>query len=199
MFEMINSHIKDIFQWSQNVSLTFSDCSIGDEIHFSNDKKKTALVKKLNDSLTTTIPNILLQESKPIEVFICKTIGEEQLTLDRDVIRVIPRAKPDDYVYTEDEIYNYKTLSDKIDSFNTRLDEYEKERDLTFFSLDEAQDYAKNNPNIGQQIMVIDTINGEGNLYTILSDTGELYKLTNDSGINENLIYVLDGGRANEY
>ena len=93
------------------------------EAHFSivgSDQALVLAVYEENGEMFADIPNILLQQKEQIVVYL---VNDER-TVDYFNITIIPRAKPDDYVYTETEIKNYKTLETKIP---TKMSQLEKD------------------------------------------------------------------------
>lgn len=75
------------------------------------------------------VPNILLQEDWDITVY----AFDQDYTEYSQIIKVIPRTKPDDYVYTETEVLNYNTLSERINEVEANIGQ-------------EVQDYLEENP-----------------------------------------------------
>ena len=113
MFHFKNKEIKDLFQWSRDIVLEFDQIYAGEEAHFSNNKINS-LNKKINENGEVTIPNILLTESTPIEVYLFIKEGPEQYTKKKKILPVIARPKPEDYIYTEEE---NKIWDNKVDIF----------------------------------------------------------------------------------
>lgn len=99
---------KQLHQWDLNQKVIVVNELIK-EVHFTNASLGKALVVEVVDR-TANIPNILLQEAWDIKAYgYCGECVRESL-----VINVIPRAKPEDYVYTETEIKRYETLEAEI-------------------------------------------------------------------------------------
>lgn len=113
MFHFKNKEIKDLFQWSRDIVLKFDPIYAGEEAHFSNNKINS-LNKKIDENGEVTIPNILLTESMPIEVYLFIKEGPEQYTKKKKILPVIARPKPEDYIYTEEE---NKIWDNKVDIF----------------------------------------------------------------------------------
>ena len=118
MFQIENGR-KHFFQWDANQRLIVNDASIG-EVHFYNGTEDNALVCEVyeeNNRRLVNVPNILLIDSWVIHVYaflIDYTKVEERF-------KVIARAKPADYVYTETEVLNYNTLADRINKINENI------------------------------------------------------------------------------
>lgn len=116
MIKIIPDREGFLTQWDSNrkVRITGLD-SIGDtEVHFAppNDTAGAYVVlPTVEDGVTVaTIPNILLTIPGRIDVFVYR----DDHTCVRGVLVVAPREKPEDYVYTETEVLNYRTLADEI-------------------------------------------------------------------------------------
>lgn len=100
-----------LFQWDINRQIEVSDPLI-DEIHFSNSKAEDSLVvevKEQGGKRLANIPNILLQEDWPIRVY---GYADGQYTKQMITLKVNPRSKPADYIYTETELLDYKELAE---------------------------------------------------------------------------------------
>lgn len=100
------------YQWDIDRKLIVEDVSIS-EVHFCNQTDNYSLVCKtyIEDGLNlVNVPNILLQNDWRINVY----AYDSNYTKFSERFDVIQRCKPEDYVYTETEILNYNTLSDRI-------------------------------------------------------------------------------------
>ena len=100
------------YQWDIDRKLIVEDASIS-EVHFCNQTDNYSLVCKtyIEDGLNlVNVPNILLQNDWRINVY----AYDSNYTKFSERFDVIQRCKPEDYVYTETEILNYNTLSDRI-------------------------------------------------------------------------------------
>ena len=100
------------YQWDIDRKLIVEDASIS-EVHFCNQTDNDGLVCKtyIEDGLNlVNVPNILLQNDWRINVYAYDT----NYTKFSERFDVIRRCKPEDYVYTETEVLNYNTLSDRI-------------------------------------------------------------------------------------
>lgn len=87
----------------------------GIEVHFSSpsDEHGAYVVQPTvrRDGVTVAaIPNVLLTESKVISIY----LYPESYTKTSISVSVAQREKPDDYIYTETEVLNYKHLDQKI-------------------------------------------------------------------------------------
>lgn len=113
-----------LVQWDygQILQVTGLDLQGDVEVHFSlQDTGGSALVVTAaveNGALTAPIPNIYLaQESRGdyrIYAFIYTEDDAGGHTVRKIVMLVSARPKPDDYVYTETEVFSYKALADRV-------------------------------------------------------------------------------------
>lgn len=102
MIKLKNGRTK-LFQWDTNQILDLSEDDTPAQVHFRNTKSRDALVVTITND-EAQIPNILLQQPYPIEVFLYYKNGDEGYTITRHTFPVIPRMKPADYIYTETEL-----------------------------------------------------------------------------------------------
>lgn len=107
----------ELFQWDLNKKIP---CSFP-EAHFACIGSKDALIVKTNGG-NAQIPNVLLQEGKDIMFWFM----EGGAVADSGRIRIITRAKPADYVYTETEVITFESLVAKVEDViakaNTAVD-----------------------------------------------------------------------------
>ena len=103
---------KQFYQWDSNRRLIVADSAIN-EVHFSNRTDDSSLVCETfveNGITLVNVPNILLQDSWRIHVY----AFDKEYTKHEDSYEVIARAKPADYAYTETEVLNWNTISEKV-------------------------------------------------------------------------------------
>lgn len=136
------------YQWDINQKITDRNFKVGDEIHFYNMKLPTALVVlayEHNGKVVANVPNILLQSSFPIIVYRMYTDNDGKYTRDEFTFKVNQRAKPDSYIYTETEIFNYSYLNERLehlegDGLTQVVSDYLKENPIkTAISIDEVK------------------------------------------------------------
>lgn len=96
----------ELFQWDLNKQIP---CSFP-EAHFACVGSEDALIVKANGG-NVSIPNILLQEGKDIMVWMM----EDGAVADSGRIRIVTRAKPADYIYTETEVITFESLVAKVE------------------------------------------------------------------------------------
>lgn len=99
-----------LYQWDLNRYIIVNDPTIC-EVHFCNRTAEYSLVVEVKDGLAA-IPNILLQESRPIRVY---AYCDDQYTLTEQQLTVKSRTRPSDYVYEETEVVRVDVLLDKAE------------------------------------------------------------------------------------
>ena len=106
-----------LMQWDINQRLIV-DVPAGTQIHYASeaigDKALVTIAYEENGLIYSNIPNILLQSPGTITVYVYPIKDEEAHTKSCATIVVLPRAKPEDYVYTETEVLDWRTLDRKI-------------------------------------------------------------------------------------
>lgn len=99
--------IKTLTQWDINQKIVIKNLSLTNkpEVHFCNSHSKLALVGEAtytDGALTTEVPNILLQESLTITIYIYTTKDDGSAKTTYSIrVPVNPRPKPADYVYSD--------------------------------------------------------------------------------------------------
>lgn len=93
----------ELFQWDLNRSI---EVPSGSKAHFASVGSLQALVV-MEQGGKASIPNILLQEPKDINVWIVR----DGATTDSGKIRITSRPVPSDYVYTETDVETVETLT----------------------------------------------------------------------------------------
>lgn len=117
-----------LYQWDLNQRLILTELDENVEVHFSriNDDMesliKTTYIK--DNVMYCDIPNILLQEKGIIYVYLFVRKEDQVYTKHEAEILVIYREKPDDYVYTDDEVYLYKQLEEMIISLGEKFEKF---------------------------------------------------------------------------
>ena len=147
MYRILDEHNKmsprwenEFYQWDSDRKLVVLDASV-EEVHFTNRAMENALVKTVYKDEETgyrlvDVPNILFQSYKAILVY--GYDKDSKCTTGCTAFKVNKRKKPDDYVYTETEVFKYSELEERI----TQLEEREVEVDLSeYYTKDETEDY----------------------------------------------------------
>lgn len=109
-----------LYQWDINQRLILTDVGPGMKIYYSHvgDAKDECLVLltyKENGIVYSNIPNILLQQKGIIAVYVCVQEENKEYTKHNAEILVLPREKPIDYVYTEEELKTFESLEKRIE------------------------------------------------------------------------------------
>ena len=107
-----------LWQWDRGQRVQLHDVPVGTEVHFSNAAiKPNALVKDAyedGEGVYADIPDILLQTAGTLTAYIYLEDGDEGHTEYRKMFIVRDREKPDDYVYTEDDVKTWEMLEERI-------------------------------------------------------------------------------------
>ena len=100
------------YQWDINRKLIVDDDSIT-QVHFCNKTDECSLrcnVYKANGLYLVNVPNVLLQDNWRINVY-----GyDKEYTKHSKVFNVIARSRPDDYVYTEEDVKLWTDLQERV-------------------------------------------------------------------------------------
>lgn len=123
MIELIGNVLH---QWDVGRKVKISNKEAVDEVHFARFDDSEALVvkpKEVDGSIYADIPNILLQTSRNITVYVVK----EDVTIRCCTFQVMKRQKPADYVYTETEVLSYKALDERIKALEEHTGEVSDE------------------------------------------------------------------------
>ena len=123
-FNAYNAYVTDsLYQWDINqvLRVTGLNITVIPEVHFSNSDMGRAIVRQAtleNHVITVAIPNSLLQA--PLKIYAHIGIYEEETFKCLEVVEIpiIPRKRPEDYTIedTDEEIYSFKELENKIDN-----------------------------------------------------------------------------------
>lgn len=117
VFEVLNGQL---YQWDTGRSIAVRLCG-GEkisEVHFAHADDDIALpvsVTEYDGDLYADIPNILLQRDGTLSVWALVYTSDGRQTLCNAYLSVRARARPDDYVYTETEIMDYRRLEERLD------------------------------------------------------------------------------------
>lgn len=115
---MISIDREMLWQWDRGQRVQLHDVSVGTAVHFSNAAiKPNALVTEAyedGEGVYANIPNILLQTAGTLTAYIYIEDGDEGHTEYRKLFIVRDREKPDDYVYTEDDVKTWVSLEERI-------------------------------------------------------------------------------------
>lgn len=100
------------YQYDLNRKLIIDDKTIK-KVHFCNRTGNCSLVRyayEVNGLWLVDVPNIILQESYRINVY-----GyDNEYTKHSDSFNIVPRTKPEDYVYTDAEVAQWEALEERV-------------------------------------------------------------------------------------
>lgn len=123
-FNAYNTYVTDsLYQWDINqvLKVTGLNVDVIPEVHFSNSNMGRAIVRQAtleNHVISVEIPNSLLQA--PLKILAHIGIYEEETFKCLEVVEIpiIPRVRPEDYTIedTDEEIYSFKELENKLDN-----------------------------------------------------------------------------------
>lgn len=128
MFKIYDGR-EQFFQWDRDRKLIVLDGSIK-EVHFCNKTDDCSLKREVyeeNNLHLVDVPNILLQDNWRIYVYGYDTAYTKHYA----VFNVVARSKPEDYIYTEEELKEWEELEARIKALE------EKEVDLTGYATEE--------------------------------------------------------------
>ena len=113
----ISNDKKSFYQWEIDRFLVDEDFEINQEVCFSSVKLRKALVVKTklkNDKIVVEVPNLLLQDYHPIMVHWVVADENGKYVAKQKEFQVLKRVKPEDYVYTETEIFSFLDLEQRL-------------------------------------------------------------------------------------
>lgn len=116
----------NFWQWDLNQQLLVEDTACG-QVHYCNGTSDCALVAKIetleDGRRVAAVPNILLQSSDAIMAYLYQVDEYGARTRKDYRFRVLPRNRPADYVYTEDDVFSYADLEDRVSDLEEHLAE----------------------------------------------------------------------------
>ena len=107
---------RQFYQWDTERKLIVNDNTC-DKVYFSNDGMEMALtcnIYEVDGVRMVNVPNIILQDAKPLKVHLSMVDNDGRLTTYYEAFHVAPRKKPNGYVYTETEVLNYAYLDERL-------------------------------------------------------------------------------------
>lgn len=154
-----------LYQWDLDRQVKIQTTEPISEVHFARIGDVEALVVKVEESdgyFVANIPNIHLQESKSIIVYAVK----DDVTIEKNTFQVYKREKPSDYVYTETEVFTYKTLEEKIKELEENGVSNEQIASAVKKYLDENGVQSESPAKIGYVTLLADSWVGSESLYS---------------------------------
>lgn len=112
MFKIYDGR-KEFYQWDLNCKLVVEDKSVS-QVHFCNRTGSCSLLRyvyEVNGVYLVDVPNIILQDNWDIKVY-----GyDANHTKHSATFNVVPRTRPENYVFTEEEQKFWEQLDERID------------------------------------------------------------------------------------
>lgn len=168
-FDSYGNTINNLTQWDidQSLVIPIDKCNLPEselpsspsyvlpEAHFSNKTREDALVvrseKNDDNSIKVAVPNILLQDAYPLQVYVYMTDSKDtssQKTILHNEIPVRKRQKPSDYLYVENiDRVTAEIIKDEIEEVvkETRqqaIDDINDTKDASINSVNTAKENA---------------------------------------------------------
>lgn len=166
---LIEGDREALYQWDLNQRIVLTNISAGTEVHFSdsNDTEECCPVLATYEEegqIYADIPNIFLQKSGIIYVYIYVQKEDKSYTSHHAELIVLSRKKPADYVYTETEVLHYKTLEQRLTQLESDI---EKALDniiaIQHELMGEPEIILPVEPDDGKDDLIDDIIPGDGN------------------------------------
>ena len=105
------------YQWDSGQAVVVEHEGTIHEVHFAHKGDKNALTvitKEIENGVEANVPNILLQSAETLFAYLVFRDADGTETRRSVSFPVIPRPKPDGYVYTETEVLNYAYLDERL-------------------------------------------------------------------------------------
>lgn len=121
----LNDQRTELWRWDtdRQIDIILEAGETANEAHFGNVFFNKALVVPIKVSGNTAradIPNILLQASQLVNVYVTAYSANGERTMHSAKFYVQNRPKPSDYVYTETEIRQYEQLKERINELEDK-------------------------------------------------------------------------------
>ena len=119
MFKILDGRDK-FYQWDLDRKLIVADKSIK-EVHFCNRYGNTSIIRatyEVEGLTIVNVPNIILQESFALHIY----AFDVNYTKHEDVIEIVPRTKPENYINTEEELRIWDELEQKVIDLENKMD-----------------------------------------------------------------------------
>jgi hypothetical protein len=113
MFKIYDGR-KEFYQWDLDRKLIVEDKTIS-EVHFCNRMGAVSVIRyvyEVNGMYLVDVPNILLQDSFRMNVY-----GyDKNYTKHSKNFNVVARTRPENYVFTDEEVNSWKELDERINN-----------------------------------------------------------------------------------
>lgn len=115
----MNISIKDgrteLWQWDTGRSIVLSDVSTVSRVDFCQTRKNAITVEKPNADGSWNVPDLLLTSANDIEVQAMYKDSHGSYTFASGTLKINPRTKPSNYIYTDAEISTFEKAITKIE------------------------------------------------------------------------------------
>lgn len=163
-FEVENGRL---YQWDIGRTIKVSP-EMGeaiDEVHFAYGTDEDALRRELYDG-KAEIPNVLLQRHGQMRVWAVVNDEDGRQTIQNAYLNVRERNKPEDYIYTDEEVRRYEELEARLDEETGKYNE-----------VDERLDRLENDKNY------VISVNGKtGKVKLVAADVGAVESVNGENG-----------------
>lgn len=163
-FEVENGRL---YQWDIGRTIKVSPISgeAIDEVHFAYGTDEDALRRELHDG-KAEIPNVLLQRHGQMRVWAVVNDEDGRQTIQNAYLNVRERNKPEDYIYTDEEVRRYEELEARLDEETGKYNE-----------VDERLDRLENDENY------VISVNGKmGEVKLVAADVGAVESVNGEKG-----------------
>lgn len=118
----------DLYQWDTGrvVVVEPENGYVVHEVHFTTKKMDFAYVVKTyvkDEAVCCAIPNIILQQRYDIICYEVRENDDGEESVSSTTFDVIKRNRPEDYIYTESEIYTYKNIENRLTTLETEFED----------------------------------------------------------------------------
>lgn len=106
------------YQWDTGQQLAVIHEEGCEEVHFCHNGDEAALVCPIREEegkRVADVPNILLQRAGTLMAYLSEETETGVRICQANSFCVKDRPKPEDYIYTETEVINYNSLSDRLE------------------------------------------------------------------------------------
>lgn len=147
------------YQWDTGQILIIEGAESCNEVHFCNGQMETALICRIREEdgqRVADVPNILLQRDMSVTAYLFCYGADGTETRHAKRFDVLPRPKPESYVYTQTEILTYSYLDQRLKDLEGEglagavADYLEKNPVQAGATVEEAAQIARNTENIEQ-------------------------------------------------
>jgi hypothetical protein len=110
----------NFYQWDLDRKLIVADNTIK-EVHFCNRYGNTSIIRatyQVEGKTIVNVPNVILQESFALHIY----AYDVNYTKYEDVIDIVPRTKPENYINSDEEVRLWDELEQKLIDLENKVD-----------------------------------------------------------------------------